>query len=58
MTAANIVLVDGSPAQVYYPMACGSCGQGIYPGQLKQSEHWSDWFIRDEDRWKQNKSLL
>lgn len=59
--AENVVLVNGDNATPQQPIVCGSCHSPI--GQLgphtvtQVDQHWSDWFLLKEDKWRQNRLL-
>jgi len=49
--AANIVLVNGEPAEPYTSCICGHCNEPIrfHLAELDQ-QHWTDWFIPPEEK--------
>lgn len=55
-TCNNVVKLNGrSPSPGDIPI-CGSCGEpfSALPENITQ-QHWSDWFLLKEDKWKLNK---
>lgn len=56
--AKNVVLLDGSAAIPNSRAVCGSCHGEIAftAGELEQvDQHWSDWFVLEEDKWRLNR---
>lgn len=59
--ASNVILLDGSHPVEHSPMICGSCGKTIriinIDTIIQKEDHWTDWFLLEEDKWKRNKLL-
>lgn len=59
--ADNVVHIDGSQAVSGEPIYCESCGEAIhanpYTVTIKQLD-WTDWFINDEIRNKNNNASV
>lgn len=57
--SSNVIQLDGTSVSPHTRIICGSCFRPIESlsnqtlSQKKQ--HWSDWFLLEEDKWKQNK---